>query len=122
MDEVSTIGIDIAKHVFQLHGVDGLGRVVLRRRLRRSQVAGFFAALPPCIVGIEACGTAHFWARQIARCGHDVRLMPPGYVKPYVKRNKNDAADAEAVSRPCAAPYERPWGLAMPPPPQHSET
>ena len=107
MDEVSTIGIDLAKHVFQLHGVDGAGRVVLRRRLRRSQVASFFAALPPCVVGIEACGTAHFWARQIAGCGHDVRLMPPGYVKPYVKRNKHDAADAEAVCEAVHRPSMR---------------
>jgi Transposase len=107
MDEVSTIGIDIAKHVFQLHGVDGAGEVVLRRRLRRGQVVGFFAALPRCIVGIEACGTAHFWAREIARCGHDVRLMPPGYVKPYVKRNKHDAADAEAVCEAVRRPSMR---------------
>jgi transposase len=107
MDEVSTIGVDIAKHVFQLHGVDGAGEVVLRRRLRRGQVAAFFAALPRCIVGIEACGTAHFWAREIARCGHDVRLMPPGYVKPYVKRNKHDAADAEAVCEAVRRPSMR---------------
>jgi transposase len=107
MDEVNTIGIDLAKHVFQLHGVDGAGRVVLRRRLRRSQVASFFAALPPCVIGIAACGTAHFWARQIARCGHDVRLMPPGYVKPYVKRNKHDAADAEAVCEAVRRPSMR---------------
>lgn len=107
MDEVNTIGIDLAKHVFQLHGVDGAGRVVLRRRLRRSQIASFFAALPPCVVGIEACGTAHFWARQIAGCGHDVRLMPPGYVKPYVKRNKHDAADAEAVCEAVRRPSMR---------------
>lgn len=107
MDEVSTIGIDIAKHVFQLHGVDGAGEVVLRRRLRRGQVAAFFAALPRCIVGIEACGTAHFWAREIARCGHDVRLMPPGDVKPYVKRNKHDVADAEAVCEAVRRPSMR---------------
>jgi transposase len=105
MDEVSTIGIDIAKHVFQLHGVDGAGEVVLCRRLR--QVASFFAALPPCTIGIEACGTAHFWAREITRCGHDVRLMPPGYVKPYVKRNKHDAADAEAVCEAVRRPSMR---------------
>jgi transposase len=107
MDEISTIGIDIAKHVFQLHGVDEAGRVVLCRRLRRSQVASLFAALPPCVVGIEACGTAHFWAREIARCGHEVRLMPPSYVKPYVKRNKHDAADAEAVCEAVRRPSMR---------------
>jgi len=107
MDEVSTIGIDIAKHVFQLHGVDGAGEVVLCRRLRRGQVMRFFAALPPCIVGIEACGTAYFWAREIASCGHDVRLMPPSYVKPYVKRNKHDAADAEAVCEAVRRPSMR---------------
>lgn len=107
MGEISTIGIDIAKHVFQLHGVDGSGEIVLCRRLRRGQVADFFAALPPCIVGIEACGTAHFWAREIARCGHDVRLMPPSYVKPYVKRNKHDAADAEAVCEAVRRPSMR---------------
>jgi len=107
MDEISTIGIDIAKHVFQLHGVDGAGEVVLCRRLRRGQVAGFFAALPPCVVRMEACGTAHFWAREIATFGHDVRLMPPGYVKPYVKRNKHDAADAEAVCEAVRRPSMR---------------
>jgi hypothetical protein len=107
MDEIITIGIDIAKHVFQLHGVDGAGEVVLSRRLRRGQVAAFFAALPPCLVGMEACGSAHFWAREIAAFGHDVRLMPPGYVKPYVKRNKHDAADAEAVCEAVRRPSMR---------------
>jgi transposase len=107
MHEISTIGIDIAKHGFRLHGADGAGEAVLSRRLRRGQVAAFFAALAPCIVGIEACGTAHFWAREIARCGHDVRLMPPGYVKPYVKRNKHDAADAEAVCEAVRRPSMR---------------
>src|ERR1700731_4634892 len=85
--------------------VDAAGKVVLCRRLRRGQVVAFFAAVPPCLVGMEACGTAHFWAREIAAFGHDVRLMPPGYVKPYVKRNKHDAADAEAV-RGCAAAFD----------------
>lgn len=102
-----TIGIDIAKHVFQLHGVDAAGKVVLCRRLRRGQIVAFFAALPPCLVGIEACGTAHFWAREIAAFGHDVRLMPPSYVKPYVKRNKHDAADAEAVCEAVRRPSMR---------------
>jgi transposase len=107
MSEITTIGIDIAKHVFQLHGVNGAGKVVLCRRMRRGQVAAFFAVLPSCIVGMEACGTAHFWAREIAAFGHDVRLMPPGYVKPYVKRNKHDAADAEAVCEAVRRPSMR---------------
>jgi transposase len=105
--EITTIGVDVAKQVFQLHGVDAAGEVVLRRRLRRSQIAAFFAALRPCLVGMEACGTAHFWAREIAAFGHDVRLMPPGYVKPYVKRNKHDAADAEAVCEALRRPSMR---------------
>ena len=102
--QVATIGLDLAKHVFQVHGVDAAGKVVLRRRLRRVQVVEFFAALPPCLVGMEACGTAHHWVRVIRSLGHEVRLMPPQYVKPYVRRGKNDAADAaaicEAVTRP----------------------
>ena len=102
--QVAAIGLDLAKHVFQVHGVDAAGKVALRRRLRRVQVAEFFAALPPCLVGMEACGTAHHWARVIRSLGHEVRLMPPQYVKPYVRRGKNDAADAaaicEAVTRP----------------------
>jgi transposase len=102
--QVATIGLDLAKHVLQVHGVDAAGKVVLRRRLRRAQAAEFFAALPPCLVGVEACGTAHHWARVIRSLGHEVRLMPPQYVKAYVRRGKNDAADAaaicEAVTRP----------------------
>ena len=102
--EVSTIGLDLAKNVFQIHGVDASGRIVIRRAIRRSQVLPFFAKLPPCLVGIEACGTSHHWARELLSLGHDVRLMPPSYVKPYVKRSKTDAADAaaicEAVTRP----------------------
>ncbi len=93
----TTIGLDIAKNVFQVHGVDAEGAVVIRRQLRRSHVIAFFKKLPPCLVGLEACATAHYWAREIAKLGHTVRLMPPAYVKPYVKRNKNDAADAEAI-------------------------
>ena len=104
MSEVSTVGLDIAKHVFQVHGVDGCGEVVTRKKLRRAEVLSFFERLPPCLVGIEACATAHHWARAIRSYGHEVRLMPPAYVKPYVKRGKNDAADAaaicEAVTRP----------------------
>jgi transposase len=104
MTEVTTIGLDLAKNVFQVHGVDGAGGVVVRRSLRRGQVSGYFAKLAPCLVGMEACATAHYWAREIARLGHRVRLIPPAYTKAYVRRNKNDAADAaaicEAVSRP----------------------
>lgn len=104
MSEISTIGLDLAKNVYQLHGVDSSGQVVLKRQLRRAQVEKFFSGLAPCLVGIEACGSAHHWARVISRYGHEVRLMPPAYVKPYVRRNKNDGRDAEgcceAVTRP----------------------
>lgn len=92
-----TIGLDIAKHVFQVHGVDATGQVVIRKKLRRSEVLEFFKELPPSLVGMEACGTAHHWGRELTALGHDVRLMPAGYVKPYVKRGKNDAVDAEAI-------------------------
>ena len=102
--QLTTIGLDLAKHVFQVHGVDAAGSIVLRRRLRRGQMIPFFAGLAPCLVGMEACATAHFWARELRALGHDVRLMPAQYVKAYVKRGKNDAADAaaicEAVTRP----------------------
>jgi transposase len=89
--KITTVGLDIAKRVFQLHGVDAAGKAVLRRKLQRSEVLAFFKALPPCLVGIEACGTAHYWAREIRELGHEVRLMPPSYVAPYVKRGKTDA-------------------------------
>lgn len=102
--QVSTIGVDLAKNVFQTHGVDAAGKVTVMKQLRRGQVLGFFAELPPCLVGMEACATAHHWARELTMLGHTVRLMPASYVKAYVKRGKNDAADAaaicEAVTRP----------------------
>jgi len=102
--QTSTIGLDLAKTVFQVHGIDANEKVVVRKQLRRSQVMAFFEALPPCLVGMEACATAHYWARELIKLGHTVRLMPASYVKAYVKRSKNDAADAaaicEAVTRP----------------------
>ena len=94
MGEVTTIGLDLAKHVFQVHGVDAEGATVLRKRLRRAQVLAFFSRLSRCVVGMEACGTAHYWARELRALGHEVRLMPAQYVKAYIKRNKHDAADA----------------------------
>jgi transposase len=104
MTRVTTIGLDLAKKVFQIHGVDAEGKVVVARKLRRKEVLAFFAKLPPCLVGLEACGSAHYWAREIAKLGHTLKLMPPKYVKAYVKRGKTDAADAaaicEAVTRP----------------------
>jgi transposase len=104
MQEICTIGLDLAKNVFQLHGVDADGNVALRRKLRRGAVLGFLRSMPPCLVGMEACATAHYWAREIQSLGHEVRLMPPSYVKAYVKRGKTDAADAEAIAKPSPGP------------------
>jgi len=95
--QTSTIGLDIAKHIFQAHGADASGNVVFRKRLTRAKLLGFLAAQSPCIVAMEACAGSHYWAREIGQLGHTVRLIPPAYVKPFVKRQKNDAADAEAV-------------------------
>src|ERR1700689_4656484 len=95
--KVTTVGIDLAKNVFQVHGVDERGKAVLRKHLRRAQVAMFFGNLPPCVIGMEACASAHYWGRTLQRYGHTVRLMASQFVKPYVKTNKNDAADAEAI-------------------------
>src|SRR6266566_3284691 len=97
MQTITTIGFDIAKSVFQVHGIDAAGEVVIRRQLKRRYVLAFFEKLPPCLVGIEACASSHHWSRELQALGHSVRLMPPAYVKPYVKRQKNDAADAEAI-------------------------
>jgi len=107
MSEIITIGLDLAKNVFQLHGIDASGGVVLRRQLRRNALEKFFAQLPPCTVGMEACGSAHHWARVIGSYGHQVRLMPPAYVKPYVKRNKNDGRDAEGICEAVTRPTMR---------------
>ena len=105
--EITTIGLDLAKRVFQVHGVDAAGGVAVRKAVRRAQLLPFFAKLPPCLVGIEACGTSHHWARELMRLGHRVRLMPPAYVKPYVKRGKNDATDAEAICEAVTRPTMR---------------
>lgn len=105
--QITTIGLDLAKRVFQVHGVDASGKVSVRRKLQRSEVAAFFAALPRCLVGIEACATAHHWARLIGAAGHEVRLIPPSYVKPYVRPSKTDAADAEAICEAVGRPNMR---------------
>jgi transposase len=107
MEQISTIGLDLGKHVFQVHGVDEGGHVLLRKRLRRGEIEKLFAGLSPCTVGLEASGSAHYWARTIGALGHRVKLMPPAYVKPYVKRNKNDAADAEAICEAVVRPTMR---------------
>jgi transposase len=107
MNKVTTIGLDLAKNVFQIHGVDASGEAVIRRRLRRRQVIPFFEKLPPCLIGVEACATSHHWARELHALGHTARIMPANYVKPYVKRNKNDAADAEAICEAVTRPTMR---------------
>ena len=105
--EIKTLGIDLAKSVFQLHGVDEKGKVVLRRKLRRAGLLDVLRTLPPCLIGMEACASSHHWAREIAALGHEVRLIPPAYVKPYVKRHKNDAVDAEAICEAVTRPSMR---------------
>lgn len=105
--EITTVGLDLAKHVFQVHAIDADGHVVVRKTLRRAQMIPFFQKLPRCLIGIEACGTSHYWARELLALGHEVKLMPPAYVKPYVKRGKTDAADAEAICEAVTRPMMR---------------
>jgi transposase len=107
MQAITTVGLDIAKSVFQVHGIDAGGQVVIRRQLKRRYVLTFFQKLPPCLVGIEACASSHHWSRELHALGHTVRLMPPAYVKPYVKRQKNDATDAEAICEAVSRPNMR---------------
>src|SRR3984893_18737013 len=107
MQTITTIGLDIAKSVFQVHGVDAQGKVIVRRQLKRRHVLAFFQKLPPCLVGIEASASSHYWSRKLQALGHMVRLMPPAYVKPYLKRQKNDAADAEAICEAVTRPSMR---------------
>src|SRR5216684_1311807 len=105
--KITTVGVDLAKNVFQIHAVDQRGKPVLKKQLKRDQVATFFANLPPCLVGMEACASAHHWARKLQSLGHTVRLIAPQFVKPYVKANKNDAADAEAICEAVSRPSMR---------------
>ena len=105
--KITTIGLDLAKNVFQVHGIDAAGEVVVLRALRRGQMLAFFSKLEPCLVGMEACGTSHYWARELGSLGHEVKLMPPAYVKPYVKRGKTDAGDAEAICEAVTRPTMR---------------
>ena len=107
MEQIITVGLDLAKHVFQVHGADRDGAVGMGKKLRREQLLGFFAELPRCTVAMEACGGAHHWAREIGRLGHDVKLIAPAYVKPFVKRQKNDMADAEAICEAAQRPTMR---------------
>ena len=99
MDQIIRIGMDTSKHIFQLHGVDAAEQPVLRKQLRRKEVVAFFAKLPPTVIGMEACGASHYWARELAQLGHEVKLIAPQFVKPYVKRNKNDAARCRGAVR-----------------------
>lgn len=108
---ITTVGLDLAKNVFQVHGVNEHGKAVLKKQLKRAQVAEFFANMPACLIGMEACGSAHYWARKLQEFGHTVRLMAPQFVKPYVKTNKNDAADAEAICEAVARPNMRFVGI-----------
>ena len=105
--KVTTVGIDLAKNIFQVHGVNEHGKPVLKKQLKRHQMVTFFANLPPCVIGMEACASAHFWARKLQALGHTVRLMAPQFVNPYVKTNKNDVADAEAICEAVARPNMR---------------
>ena len=107
MEQVTIVGLDLAKRVFQVHGATADGSIAIRKKLSRGQVLAFFADLPPCVVAMEACATAHYWAREIGALGHNVRLVPPAYVKPFVKRQKNDAADAEAIAEAASRPTMR---------------
>src|SRR3972149_1445101 len=107
MQAITVVGLDIAKSVFQVHGVDAQGSAIVRRQLKRRYVLAFFRKLTPCLVGIEACATSHHWSRELQALGHTVRLIPPAYVKPYVKRQKNDAADAEAICEAVQRPSMR---------------
>ena len=105
--KTTTVGLDLAKNVFQVHGVDEAGEVIVRKALRRRQVMPFFERLEPSLIGMEACGTSHYWARELCGLGHEVKLMPPAYVKPYVKRGKTDAGDAEAICEAVTRPTMR---------------
>ena len=105
--KITTVGLDLAKNVFQVHGIDAVGEVVVRKTLRRRQMIPFFSKLEPCLIGMEACGTSHHWARELSGLGHQVKLMPPAYVKPYVKRGKTDVADAEAICEAVTRPTMR---------------
>ena len=114
MEAIAVIGVDLAKSVFQVHGVDAQGQVVMRKRLSRAKLLPFFVKLPPCLVGMETCASANYWARELMGIGHEVRLMPPQYVKPYVKRSKNDVSDAEAICEAVTRPTMRFVGVKSP--------